>query len=55
MWRISGDFWDNWAKLKHQFDLTHVWESDVHPGGWPDADMLPLDASACARKWESPA
>ena len=42
MWRISGDFWDNWAKLKHQFDLTHAWESDVHPGGWPDADMLPL-------------
>ena len=42
LWRISGDFWDSWPKLKHQFDLTHAWESYVHPGGWPDADMLPL-------------
>ncbi len=42
MWRISGDFWDSWPKLKHQFDLTHAWENDVHPGGWPDADMLPM-------------
>ncbi len=42
LWRISGDFWDSWPKLKHQFDLTHAWESKVQPGGWPDADMLPL-------------
>jgi hypothetical protein len=42
LWRISGDFWDSWPKLKHQFDLTHAWEAKVQPGGWPDADMLPL-------------
>lgn len=42
LWRISGDFWDAWPKLKHQFDLTDAWESYVHPGAWPDADMLPL-------------
>ena len=42
LWRISGDFWDSWPKLKHQFDLTHAWEQYVQPGGWPDADMLPL-------------
>ncbi|MGI8771167.1 MAG: glycoside hydrolase family 27 protein [Acidobacteriaceae bacterium] len=42
LWRISGDFWDSWPKLRKQFDLTHAWESYVHPGGWPDADMLPL-------------
>ena len=42
LWRISGDFWDTWPKLKEQFDLTHAWEGKVQPGGWPDADMLPL-------------
>ncbi len=42
LWRISGDFWDSWPKLRHQFDLAHAWESKVQPGGWPDADMLPL-------------
>lgn len=42
LWRISGDFWDSWPKLRKQFDLTHAWESYVHPGGWPDADMLPM-------------
>ncbi len=42
MWRISGDFWDKWESLKHQFELTREWESHVQPGGWPDADLLPL-------------
>ncbi len=42
LWRISNDFWDRWADIKKQFDLTHAWERYVHPGGWPDADMLPL-------------
>ena len=40
--RISNDFWDNWPSLKHQFDITHNWESYSQPGNWPDADMLPL-------------
>jgi hypothetical protein len=42
LWRISNDFWDNWPSLKHQFDITHNWESYSQPGNWPDADMLPL-------------
>ena len=42
LWRISNDFWDRWADVKHQFDLTSAWQGKVQPGGWPDADMLPL-------------
>jgi alpha-galactosidase len=42
MWRISNDFWDRWIDVKEQFDRAHAWEKDAQPGGWPDADMLPL-------------
>jgi hypothetical protein len=42
MWRISGDFWDNWGALKSQFDLCRDWAAHTGPGHWPDADMLPL-------------
>jgi alpha-galactosidase len=42
MWRISNDFWDNWDALKEQFGRAHRWQTEIHPGGWPDADMLPL-------------
>jgi len=42
MWRISGDFWDNWEKLKHQFNLVYKWQEYIAPGGWPDADMIPI-------------
>ena len=42
MWRISDDFWDRWIDVKDQFDRAHLWESNSQPGGWPDADMLPL-------------
>ena len=42
LWRISWDFWDNWESLKRQFEIVHNWELKVPPGGWPDADMLPL-------------
>jgi alpha-galactosidase len=42
MWRISNDFWDRWIDIKEQFDRAHRWENNSHPGGWPDADMLPL-------------
>jgi len=42
MWRISGDFWDNWPQLYKMFDLLHAWEGHSGPGHWPDADMLPL-------------
>jgi len=42
MWRISNDFWDRWSDIAQQFDLMKAWEGKSHPGGWPDADMLPL-------------
>jgi alpha-galactosidase len=42
MWRISGDFWDDWKALNHQFDLIAAWNGHGIPGHWPDADMVPL-------------
>jgi hypothetical protein len=42
MWRISGDFWDDWKWLKRQFGLVNQWDSIHTPGHWPDADMLPI-------------
>ena len=42
MWRVSGDFWDNWRSLDHAFDLAHAWEGIGGPGYWPDLDMIPL-------------
>jgi alpha-galactosidase len=42
MWRISADFWDDWRRLKRQFDLCHWWTPHRRTGGWPDADMLPI-------------
>ncbi len=42
MWRISADFWDQWEKLKNQFELCNKWSSFSGPGHWPDADMLTL-------------
>lgn len=42
MWRISGDFWDNWRALRHTFDLARDWAKYTGSGSWPDADMLPL-------------
>ncbi|HEX9046587.1 MAG TPA: glycoside hydrolase family 27 protein [Verrucomicrobiae bacterium] len=47
MWRISGDFWDQWGEshrsgLSHQFDLLAKWQGVAGPGHWPDADMIPF-------------
>ena len=47
MWRISGDFWDQWGDtyrsgLNHQFDLLAQWQGVGGPGRWPDADMIPF-------------
>ncbi|MEO7934387.1 MAG: glycoside hydrolase family 27 protein [Chthoniobacterales bacterium] len=42
MWRISGDFWDRWKDLDHQFDLLAAWQDVGGPGHWPDADMIPF-------------
>jgi alpha-galactosidase len=42
MWRISGDFWDQWRKLNEQFELLSHWQDTGGPGHWPDADMIPF-------------
>jgi alpha-galactosidase len=42
MWRISGDFWDNWPQLLSQFELVRDWTPFRAPGHFPDADMLPI-------------
>ena len=42
MWRIVGDFWDNWPQLKEHFDVCNRWAPYIGDGHFPDADMLPL-------------
>jgi alpha-galactosidase len=42
MWRMSGDFWDNWKSLDHAFDLDYAWQGVGGPGHWPDSDMIPV-------------
>lgn len=42
MWRISRDFWDDWPKLKAQFENCALWAGYSGPNSWPDADMLPI-------------
>jgi alpha-galactosidase len=42
MWRISGDFWDNWGALYAQFARLDQWTPFRGSGHFPDADMLPL-------------
>jgi alpha-galactosidase len=42
MWRESGDFWDHWEALEHEFTLGASWRDYGGQGHWPDADMLPL-------------
>jgi hypothetical protein len=42
MWRISGDFWDDWETLKRMFELAAEWHPHIGKGHWPDADMIPI-------------
>jgi len=42
MWRISGDFWDRWGDLNHQFDLLAEWQKIGGADHWPDGDMIPV-------------
>ncbi len=42
MWRIIGDFWDNWSQLNEHFLLFEKWIPYMSQGHWPDGDMLPL-------------
>jgi alpha-galactosidase len=50
MWRISDDFWDEWAMLKAQFARLAAWNGYRRPGSWPDADMLPLGLLALGER-----
>lgn len=42
MWRLTGDFWDQWDKLYEMFEKCNNWAKYVGGGCWPDCDMLPL-------------
>lgn len=42
MWRMTGDFWDDWGKLHDMFERCYVWQNEVKEGCYPDCDMLPL-------------
>ena len=42
MWRVSGDFWDEWEHLAHSFDLLNSWSPWIQPNHWPDADMIAI-------------
>ena len=42
MWRMTGDFWDNWTQLKDMFRRCEIWERQVCYGNYPDCDMIPL-------------
>ena len=42
LWRVSGDLWDRWQDVLKTFGLMDKWSRYSKPGGWPDADMLPL-------------
>lgn len=42
MWRITDDFWDDWALLYAMFERAEKWCTHAGPGHWPDADMLPI-------------
>lgn len=42
MWRMTGDFWDNWKHIFDMFERCNAWSPFVKEGCWPDCDMLPL-------------
>jgi len=42
LWRLTGDFWDNWNSLNNAFSKCSRWYKYIRPGSWPDSDMLPL-------------
>lgn len=50
MWRISDDFWDDWAMLEAQFTRLENWTPYRGPDSWPDADMLPLGRLALGER-----
>jgi len=58
LWRISDDVWDLWHStvdypqgLGDQFPRIAKWAGLGQPGGWPDADMLPVGYLGPAPGW----
>jgi alpha-galactosidase len=58
LWRISDDVWDLWHStvdypqgLGDQFPRIAKWAGLAQPGGWPDADMLPIGYLGPAPGW----
>ena len=37
MWRITDDFWDDWALLKGMFERAEKWCVHAGPGHWPES------------------
>src|SRR6266513_191444 len=61
MWRISNDIWDLWhgdrpypQGVGDQFANAAKWTPFTQPGGWPDADMLPVGRLGPAPGWGKP-
>lgn len=61
MWRISNDIWDLWhgdrpypQGVRDQFANAALWAPFTQPGGWPDADMLPVGRLGPAPGWGKP-
>ncbi|QCB92829.1 glycoside hydrolase family 27 protein [Cellulomonas shaoxiangyii] len=42
MWRVCDDLWDRWEDVHANFSRLARWAPHQRPGGWADADMLPL-------------
>lgn len=42
MWRLTGDFWDEWEPLRAMLDKCREWQGVTRSGNYPDCDMLPL-------------
>lgn len=42
MYRISGDFWDEWEDLRAQFQKAHLFGPYTGPFAWADLDMIPF-------------
>ncbi|MEO7278248.1 MAG: glycoside hydrolase family 27 protein [Sphingomicrobium sp.] len=66
MWRIMDDLWDSWAfphpdpnsefpnGIANAFERLAQWNSQVGPGSWPDADMLPFGSLTPHPGWGDP-
>jgi alpha-galactosidase len=50
MWRIEDHLWDDWSSLKNTEGRIESWYALAQPGGWPDADMLPLGLRSIEEK-----